>query len=436
MSQLSPPVQPTVSGTPPGTSRGRRVWLWSGSLLVVIVLTAWALHQFRARQEEVKTPTVAPIRSSRVVTGTVIRTIRVSGQSSARNFKAITVPILKGPESRRDQTLLSLAKAGTIVNAGDTLAELDPANAVDHIDDVKDMVAQAESDIRNRKAQQEVEWVTLEQTMREAKADLDKATWDAKPAEVRTTVERELLKLNAEEAQASHKTMQADLASRKSAQQAELRILDVSLIRQKNHLDRHVVDLQLFHVKAPMKGLVVLQQTWRGAEQGQIQEGDQVSPGQLFMKIVDPSTMQIEGSVNQVESSEFRIGQKATIGLDAFPDLKFRGRVYAIGALAATAGRSGNYIRTVPIRIAIEGSDPRLIPDLSGWAEVEIERREATLTIPVEAVRNERGNDFVYVKRGPKWEKTGVQLGLQNYTKAVVVSGLKAGDEVALEVPK
>jgi hypothetical protein len=58
--------------------------------------------------------------------------------------------------------------------------------------------------------------------------------------------------------------------------------------------------------------------------------------------------------------------------VDAFPDLKFKGRIHSIGALATRSGMGESYwVRSVPVKIAIEGNDPRLIPDLSAWAFVE-----------------------------------------------------------------
>ena len=64
---------------------------------------------------------------------------------------------------------------------------------------------------------------------------------------------------------------------------------------------------------APMDGLVVMSQIWRGNEMGQVQVGDRVGPGQGFMKIVNTKSMQVEGSINQVESSELPLGQLAKI---------------------------------------------------------------------------------------------------------------------------
>jgi multidrug efflux pump subunit AcrA (membrane-fusion protein) len=104
----------------------------------------------------------------------------------------------------------------------------------------------------------------------------------------------------------------------------------------------------------------------------QVQEGDLVSPGQQIMRVVDTSKMQLEARVSQADSSFLRVGQTARIGLDAFPELQFEGRVASIGALAVKGMWDTYYIRNVPVRLEIIGNDPRLIPDLSAWAEIRI----------------------------------------------------------------
>jgi len=124
------------------------------------------------------------------------------------------------------------------------------------------------------------------------------------------------------------------------------------------------------------------------------------------------------------------------VGLDAFPELRFKGHVYSIGALAIRSGRENFYVRSVPVRIAVDGRDARFIPDLSAWADVEVERQENVLLVPREAVQPEGGESVVYVKGASGFEKRTVEVGSRNGTHAVVLAGLQAGEEVALERPK
>ncbi|MCX6621560.1 MAG: efflux RND transporter periplasmic adaptor subunit [Acidobacteria bacterium] len=310
------------------------------------------------------------------------------------------------------------------------LAQLDAQSASDHIDDVSDTVRQAESDVRKRAAEQAVEFDQLSQTARVTKSELDKASWDLKASEIRTSIDQELLNLSVEESGARYKEALADLTFKKAAHGAELRILEITVRRQHRHLSRHVNDMKRFTVIAPMDGLVVLTSIFRGGEAAQVQEGDQISPGQTFMKVVNTNNMQVEATVNQTESNQFRIGQAAGITLDAFPGLSLKGHVYSIGALAVGGPRQNFYVRSVPVRVKIEGSDPRLIPDLSAGADIEVERQSDVLICRRDAVVREGDRSFVMVKQGSRFVRREVKTGLANDTEVAIQEGLVEGDEV------
>jgi hypothetical protein len=59
--------------------------------------------------------------------------------------------------------------------------------------------------------------------------------------------------------------------------------------------------------------------------------------GRELLKIVDPSSMQLEATANQAEARQLRVGLPATIELDAFRGVSFLGTVYSIGAMANVA---------------------------------------------------------------------------------------------------
>jgi multidrug efflux pump subunit AcrA (membrane-fusion protein) len=151
------------------------------------------------------------------------------------------------------------------------------------------------------------------------------------------------------------------------------------------------------------------------------------------MKIVNTNKMRVEGSINQTESSEIRLGQRARVRLDAFPSIQLGGFIEGIGALAVSSNRQGYYIRNVPLRIRIEGSDPRLIPDLSASAEIILESADNGVVVPRGAIKNEDGKTVAYVKNAGAFERREVQLGLRNGTQALVLSGLQGGEELRLD---
>lgn len=428
--QVPPPQPAAPVATPPPTPKQRSPWLWA---LVALTLAACVWWAYRAMTRPTATPVPAiAVRTGKVVNGTLERTLRLGGQTSARDFANITAPLMRGPEMRGDMILIKLATSGSLVKKGDIVAQIDAQSIQDHIDDLNDTIEAAQADVNKRQAEQAIEWENLQQTLRVSKAEYDKARLDARGAEVKTDIEKQLLQLSLDEAEAAYKQQLADLKFKKAAHEAELRILRITVERHVRHRDRHGVDLKRFTMTAPMSGLVVMSPIFRNGDIAQFQLGDRVYPGQGFMKIVDPKSMQVEATMNQSESSSVRIGQEARIYLDAFPGMEFMGRVYSVGALAVSGWRQNYYIRTVPVRVAISGFDPKLIPDLSASADIILDRAENQLIVRRSAIHAEKDGTYAYVKVGETFEKRKVQLGLMNETQAVVTAGLAAGDEVKL----
>jgi hypothetical protein len=387
-------------------------------------------------QPQQKSALVVEIRTVKVVTGPLLRTTRLTGTTAAGNFSNVTMPMLRGPDSRGSLTLISLAKSGSIVKKDEIVAQIDGQSAKDHIDDVEAMITQAEADIRKARAEQAIELETLGQNIRVAKSRLDKNKLDAAASEVRTVIDQELLKLSVEETQAQFNELSKDYETVVLRQKSQIRLQELTRDRHVRHRGRHQVDLDRFTIRAAMPGLAVMQSVWRGGDMGQIQQGDQVAPGQLFMKIVDPSSMRMDASINQVESELIRIGQTATITFDAFPGLVLKGKVFAVGALAIGGYRQSYYIRSVPVRIAILGQDPRVIPDLSAAANVVLDEAPDKLLVPREAVYEVGARKVVYVKQAGGFAAREIQVeGRNNVQSAIRGAGLKAGDEVALQLP-
>lgn len=416
----------------PGTSNR---WKWSIALVLTgaVALSAFQFSGSKPAADKDATGPVPQARTAKVTRGTLERRIRLAGSTAARDFANITAPMIRGPEGNRPMVLLRLAPSGSTVKPGDMLAEIDGQSLQDHIEDVKDTVAAAEADIRKRKAELEIDWKNLEQTLQVAKAELDKARLDASAGEVRTEVERQLLQLSFEEAQARYKQLQGDLDTTRKQHASDIRLLELTLERHRRHLNRHVNDIKRFRISSPIPGLAVYQNVWGGSSLRQIETGDNVTPGQSFMKVVNPASMMLESRVNQAESEDFRIGQEAVMRLDAFPGFTLKGKVFSIGALAVGGRRENYYIRTVPIRIAFEGADKRLIPDLSGSADVLLGRAENALLVPLGAVRRENGKAYVQVRTAQGFEKRAIETGLRNEVSLVVLNGLKEGEEVRLD---
>jgi hypothetical protein len=118
-----------------------------------------------------------------------------------------------------------------------------------------------------------------------------------------------------------------------------------------------------------------------------------------------------------------------TVRLDAYDDFTLPGRVEHLAPLAAPGSFSPR-VRTFAMLVSVQGTDARLMPDLTAAVDVEVERVKDAIVVPRDVVRMENGAPHVRVRHGSGTELRKVTLGSRNEVEAVVTEGLKAGDVV------
>ncbi|MEK7533096.1 MAG: efflux transporter periplasmic adaptor subunit, partial [Patescibacteria group bacterium] len=58
------------------------------------------------------------------------------------------------------------------------------------------------------------------------------------------------------------------------------------------------------------------------------------------------------------------------------------------------------------------------------------DQKDDVLTVPTEAIREEKGETYVYKKLNGKYEKIKVTTGTKNEDEVIVIEGLTEGDTV------
>ena len=343
-----------------------------------------------------------------------------------------------GPGGDFALVLQELIPPGSMVKKGDIVAEFDRQYMLTRLDDYKDSVVQNEANQRSRLAQLDVTRKARLQNIESARGDVERARLDLKTLPVRSAIESERFRLALEEAEARYRQVADEMKLVDISERATLRISEIELQQSKIELQRAEANINRMIIRAPIEGLTVMQQTFRGAEFGTIQQGDQVSSGQPFMRIVDLRSMVIEASVNQADVEMLRIGQKARVRFDAYPDLELPAHVFSIGAMTKTGGFRGSFIKEIPVRLRLDKLDPRVIPDLTVSADVILESSpDEHAMVPLQAVFRDSGDaqPYVFVRTPSGWQTREVKLGLANYVTTAVTSGLNRGEVIALQRP-
>ncbi|MBL8228304.1 MAG: HlyD family efflux transporter periplasmic adaptor subunit [Bryobacterales bacterium] len=334
--------------------------------------------------------------------------------------------------------LQDLIKPGSSVNKGTQVAEFDRQYMLQRLDDYKAGVVQQELNMKRLESDLDVSRKSHEQSILIAKADVEKAKLDLRTVPVRSAIDTERFKLALEEAEARYKQLLQEVPYVRAGEAAQVKLSEMDLQQSKIELRRAEANADRMVVKAPIDGMVVMLQMFRGSEFGQVQAGDPIPPGMPYLQIVDPSSMIVNATVNQVDVEKIRVGAKARIRFDAFPDLELPGRVYSLAAMPRSGmSARASYLKEIPVRVRLDRMDPRVIPDLSVSVDVVIEEEEAAAIVPLGSVfrDGDAGTPYVFVRAGDRWERRGVELGLASSTMVAVRTGVKAGETIADQRP-
>ena len=333
--------------------------------------------------------------------------------------------------------LQRLIKPGSAVKHDDVVAEFDRQYMTTRLDDYKANVAQAEASFRKMKAELAVEWKAQQQSIAAAQSAWEKALLDLQTRPVQSAITSEIYELAASQAEASLKELRGEAPLLQARELAQVRNAEIELMQARNELRRAQRNVDRMEVKAPIHGITVMQPMFRGSEFSTIQQGDQLYPGQLFMQVVDTSSMVVNATVNQVDVEKIRMGARARVRFDAYPDLELPAHVYSVGALGKISRYRASFISEVPIRLKLEKLDPRVIPDLSVSADVILETEQDATLAPLESIFSDAAgkSPFVFVKNQGGWQRRPVSLGPADNTTAVVRSGLRPGEVIAAEWP-
>ena len=423
--QAEPPAQLQVVPAPPRRRRTRLLVI----LGLVTVTVATALVRQGLKSSRTQTHLQVPVAT--VKRTDFVRSIRLNGTVEAINFLAIAPPRLSGP-GMGSLIITKLAPSGSHVNKGDLLVQFDQQqqikNALDQEAAYVDLVEQ----INKKKADQATTRAADESDLRQAENDMNSAAAEVRRNEILSKIDAEKNNLAYEQAKSTYAQLRKTFDLKRQAAQAEVKSLEIQRDRARAAMEYARKNTARLEIHAPIDGIVVLNSVWKGGQMGEVQEGDEVRAGVPFMQIVNPGAMQVRARVNQADVSLLRLGQPVRVGLDAYPDLSFSGKVDRIAAIGVTSGLSDR-VRSFNVLFSISGSDSRLMPDLSASLDVELQRTPNVLTVPRASLISSGDDHYVMVEDGSTYDKKPVQVSAESDSEAVV-SGISEDTKVLSNV--
>ncbi|WP_295754399.1 efflux RND transporter periplasmic adaptor subunit [Undibacterium sp.] len=156
-------------------------------------------------------------------------------------------------------------------------------------------------------------------------------------------------------------------------------------------------------------------------------QGMRFMPGEVLYQVTDLASVWIVADVFEQDIGLVKLGTKAKITINAYPDKQFEGVVsYIYPTLNAMT-------RTVPVRIELANPGLLLKPAMFAQVELPVSTKAAVVTIPVSAIIDSGTRQIVLIQQEEgRFEPREVKLGARSDTHVEVVDGVKDGERVVI----
>ncbi len=276
--------------------------------------------------------------------------------------------------------------------------------------------------------EQDLERKQAEERVNQAKEELNRVRLNS----IQDTVKKEEYRRAQQDvmdATAALKDVQALAASR--AQQA------ASVDQLQSVLGDSMRQLGETEIRAPVTGIV----TQRLVQLGELVASlSSFSSGTPIIKIEDRATMKVKLDINEIDVAKLKMGMKAEVKVDAFPDRSFNGKVTKVAPASAptTAATGANPVVKYTVEVTLDSGSPDLKSGMSAQCTMRVlDRTQVVRILRSFVVTDQDGTTSVLLlknkdardaKGQPVTEKTKVSLGASSGAYIEVLSGVKKGD--------
>lgn len=319
--------------------------------------------------------------------------------------------------------------------------------------DAKDLEAQMRS-VRARYAAQEAQVVVTRARIESQKSQI--AALEAAFKDARRDLKRQVDLLESHDvsqslvdtAQTKFDQQAAQLAGARhdlAAAEQELVVLKHQLAGAEAEIEKAQEDLNNTVIESPIDG-VVTRVRMKVGELAIV--GIENNLLTNIMEVADLSQMVMLARVDETNVAQLKVGQRATVRMQAYRDEVFEGEVSSVSPSRAEDERQETNFFEAKIKLNFKDKDRRIYSGLSADADIETSRhegvrvpRQAVLGRPIDSLPDdlrgsplvERGKSFatvVYRFIDGKAVATPVTVGASDETHTLVKAGLNEGDPV------
>ena len=395
---------------------------------------------------------IGPDKKPKVTTGfvqkmTIIETVSANGKIHPEKEVKIS-PYISG------EVIELTVKEGDEVKEGQYLAKIDPEIYLSNYERMEASLQSQKANLANSRAR--LAQTKAQFTNSKLSFDRNEKLWN----------EQVISDADYDAAKAQYEVAEAEvLASEESVKASEFQVTsaEASLREAKENLTKTAI-------YAPTAGTI----SRLNIEQGERVAGaSQFSAGTELMRVANLNSMEAVVSVNENDIVRVSLGDTSLIEVDAYLNRKFKGLVTEIATSADITGVSAEQVTNFEVKIRLlKDSYQDLIPEdkpsyspfrpgMSTTVDIQTERQQNILTVPIQAVttrsdstgksvasrRNQDKNtqddketkevvtdikEYVFLYEDGNTKMVSVKSGIQDNTNIQILEGLEDGQEIII----
>lgn len=408
--------------------RFRRLSVRGKTLAILVILLAASGVLLGAVRLSRRAPNVP---TTEVKRGEFLDSLQFRGEVKALRSVTISAPAEAG-----DLQIVKISPEGTAVKAGDVVVEFDKTKTEQDLAQYRSALKSAEAEIAQAKAQARLTEEQDKTAVLKARYDVEGARLEASKQEIVSRIEGEEAKLKLADAEQKLHEAEAKEKSDAALNKATVESKVQGSEKSKYDVARAERALSQMSLRAPSAGTISLLQHWAGSGMATYRTGDHAWPGAAIAELPDAASLRVTARVDETERGRLAANQPVNVQLNSIPDRQFTGHIDKISAIASLDFSSGWPInRNFMLEIALDQSDSRFKPGITGDITVIVDKVPNAIIIPAQALFQNSGDNVVYVWHGGEFEERSVEVGRKSGDKIMVAKGVTSGEQVALRDP-
>ncbi len=283
-----------------------------------------------------------------------------TGEIAAVNSQAFTLP--RYGRNFYEMKVIGILEHGAILNAGDSILQLDPT-------DVKKFIVDRETSLEGQVASFEMLMVNQENSMNEQESKMKNeiASFNLKKIELEASrfepdKFKRIKELEFKQAEIRLEKEKKKLALNRIIGENDYKIQEIKVNQTKADIENAYGILPQLTIRTPISGVFQIAENRR--TNNLLKVGDQIYPGANMASVPELKWMKINTQINETDFLKIELGQKVLVRLDAMPSVVFDGEIAYMGRLCYLKDSKSKQ-KIFDVEVKILKVDERLKPGMT-----------------------------------------------------------------------